>query len=238
MFMNRVHTVTQKHSRVKNPGQKPNWLHEPPTGPASTPGHAQAARPARPRPAPRAPKPSAPHAHGCRARLLVRTPRAPCACCLPPAACRLPRAFAALREPPAPRRSRPPAALAHHARTPSARPPSAQRPMRARLLRPARSPAPCPAPAPLVTIQFACIAIQASSAFPAAQSQYTWVYCDTVIEPIQSQYNLCSSHLNFFAQKKIFVFHYKLIFFFSFISRNWKTIKITKNSSFFFFFTL
>ena len=86
MFMNRVHTVTQKHSRVKNPGQKPNWLHEPPTGPASAPGHAQAARPARPRPAPRAPTPSAPRAHACRARLLVRTPRAPCACCLPPAA--------------------------------------------------------------------------------------------------------------------------------------------------------
>ena len=42
MFMNRVHTVTQKHSRVKNLGQKPNWLHEPPTGPASAPGHAQA----------------------------------------------------------------------------------------------------------------------------------------------------------------------------------------------------
>ena len=35
--MNRVQPVTQKHYRVKNPGQKPNWLHEPPTGPASAP---------------------------------------------------------------------------------------------------------------------------------------------------------------------------------------------------------
>ena len=42
--MNRVHTVTQKHYRVKNPGQKPNWLHEPPTGPASAPGAPRRAR--------------------------------------------------------------------------------------------------------------------------------------------------------------------------------------------------
>ena len=38
MFMNRVQTVTQKHYRVKNLDQNPNWLHEPPTGPASAPG--------------------------------------------------------------------------------------------------------------------------------------------------------------------------------------------------------
>ena len=36
--MNRVQTVTQKHYRVEKPGQKPNRLHEPPTGPASAPG--------------------------------------------------------------------------------------------------------------------------------------------------------------------------------------------------------
>ena len=96
MFMNRVHTVTQKHSRVKNPGQKPNWLHEPPTGPASAPGHAQATPRPRacrapaahcrapprvlPRPTarpaahclPRAPTPSAPRAHACRARCLAQ----------------------------------------------------------------------------------------------------------------------------------------------------------------------
>ena len=42
--MNRVQTATQKHYRVKNPGQKPNWLHEPPTGPASAPGAPRRAR--------------------------------------------------------------------------------------------------------------------------------------------------------------------------------------------------
>ena len=42
--MKRVQTVTQKHYRVKNPGQKPNWLHEPPTGPASTLGAPRRAR--------------------------------------------------------------------------------------------------------------------------------------------------------------------------------------------------
>ena len=42
--MIRVQTVTQKHYRVKNPGQKPNRLHEPPTGPASTPGAPRRAR--------------------------------------------------------------------------------------------------------------------------------------------------------------------------------------------------
>ena len=32
--MNRVQTVTQKHYRVEKPGQKPNRVHEHPTGPA------------------------------------------------------------------------------------------------------------------------------------------------------------------------------------------------------------
>ena len=82
--MNRVQTVTQKHYRVKNPGQNPNWLHEPQTGPASAPGgprHAQA-RPGRaPTPcAPRLPAASMP----CLPHALVRLylayrarPRAP-----------------------------------------------------------------------------------------------------------------------------------------------------------------
>ena len=42
--MNRVQTATQKHYRVKNPGQKPNWLHEPPTGPTSAPSAPRRAR--------------------------------------------------------------------------------------------------------------------------------------------------------------------------------------------------
>ena len=36
--MNRVQMVTQKHYRVEKPGQKPNRLHEPPTGPANALG--------------------------------------------------------------------------------------------------------------------------------------------------------------------------------------------------------
>ena len=89
--MNRVQTVTQKHYRVKNPGQNPNWLHEPQTGPASAPGAprrapclpmprtlpvpaAQAPRacPVRPvRPAPSARQPSRAPAAACPARPLA-----------------------------------------------------------------------------------------------------------------------------------------------------------------------
>ena len=94
MFMNRVHTVTQKHYRVKNPGQKPNWLHEPPTGPASAPGAPRLARSwsCRGRPGRVVAEPPGPvAAQGCHVAAQPARPYTPAHSLVPPAAAR-PRA--------------------------------------------------------------------------------------------------------------------------------------------------
>ena len=127
--------MTQKHYRVKNPGQNPNWLHEPQAGPASAPGaprHAQAS----PGRAPRAPTPCASRPHA------VRLARPALACCaLPPA--RLPRAPA-----PASRVRASPVTPCSSVRA---------RPRRARL-HSARPYAPAHSPAPARPLTLACSA--------------------------------------------------------------------------------
>ena len=80
--MNRVQTVTQKHYRVKNPGQNPNWLYEPQTGPASAPGAPRpcmAARTARTGAVSQQPLGRVAARAPARLPLMPRAPRAPCA---------------------------------------------------------------------------------------------------------------------------------------------------------------
>ena len=186
--MNSVHepspTMTQKHYRVKNPGQKPNCLHEPPTGLANAP---EAPRRARARPCrgqPSAvswlgcPVVSQPQAAVSQAPAAVSQPHvvpapstrvpAPCApACTPASAARL------RLERPAPsarllpvRALRVPRLAACAPRTPTYAP---QRPC----------PAPCRGP---VTV------LQYNQALP--QSQYSELYCDTNQPPASLlQYN-------------------------------------------------
>ena len=153
--MNRVQTVTQKHYRVKNPDQDPNWLHKPQTGPASAPGaprHAQAARP----------------------RAL--TPRVSHAPCLPAArSCR-----AVPCRSPAPRASARPRAPARPCPACRARPRASARPARpsahARAVPRAPAPAAC-APARLASAQRP--AQRPSAQRPAPQPTAVWfpTYC-------------------------------------------------------------
>ena len=204
--MNRVQTVTQKHYRVKNPVQNPNWLHEPLTGPASAPGVPRRAHACRV-----VASPAPCHGQG----PVVSWPRPGRIVAEAPGRIAMLRAVSQTQCRSSLRAVLPPAAYPAHPRAPSARTPVPLTcaPALCRAAPHARAPtAPHARPAqrpcaylraqPMLYRGLAghCIAIQSNLAL-APQSQYKILYCNTncpLALPSLSQYN-CYVAIQFFS---------------------------------------